>query len=812
MKRAIFLIFVLFVCMSVGAFEEERTFKVMNAADGLADNSAQIVKCTKTGRIIISTIGNLNFYDGNSFTHVNTRADFQYPLPLYRGNYHLYFDRNHHIWLKNTNYVTCLDLMSESFITNVDSVFEAMGCPETVLDMFVDSHGCAWFLTEKGLHNQYTEKSFSIMRDHALQDMDVSGQQLLMFYDNGEEVAVDTLTGMISHRTKAYEWETAEKYGKSSVLQPFGDGFYQVRNGDKESVLLFFNVKKHEWTTVKEFPYHLNNIKLRDSLLYLPSEYGYWVYDIRKDDFYHQELITLNNGNTLWTDCNTLEFDRQGGMWIGSEVRGVFYGRPMPVPFKAYPWSDPKAMEYARMMDGIQQNIEEFRGKQANCKFIDSRGWTWIGTTTGLCLQRPMSNNVELFTRRNGLNNNVIHSIIEDEDHNIWVATSCGISFLFIDNDKVYFINNFTEDDNVPNETFINCRAIRLPDSTIVMQALDHVVTFRPKNLSLVNSPKPFDLFPKLTRLLVDGDVIQPGVEYDGQQIIDRAVTRVADIYLNSDQTSVSLNFSALNYFRPLQTYYRLRVKGIVNDWIVLSSHNSDLVDEKGMLHLPLIGLKPGDYEVELQVSMFPDVWVHKPYVWRIHVDQPWWQTSGILLAMGFVVLLLVLVNFYYYNRNTRMRDRRQAEEGDIIRKIRLFVERTDAISNEPFAPLKDAEIVSAQSDSQLSQEFIELMVKLVPYVQKHQNHSLTMQKLSQEIGVSVIKLYEVVSSNLYKSPRALSLYMRLQKGADLLTTTDMSVEDIAMACGFYTPNYFIGNFYHSYKQTPNEYRESHKA
>ena len=112
--RTIYLTLLMcFQTLVSGAETRERAFDVINAANGLADNSAQIVACTKTGRMIISTIGNLNFYDGGTFSHIDTHQEFQYPLPSYSGHYHLYFDRRHHIWLKNKYTVTCVDLLQE---------------------------------------------------------------------------------------------------------------------------------------------------------------------------------------------------------------------------------------------------------------------------------------------------------------------------------------------------------------------------------------------------------------------------------------------------------------------------------------------------------------------------------------------------------------------------------------------------------------------------------------------------------------------------------------------------------------------------
>ena len=65
-----------FLLSSLTALAEDSTrdrrFRVINAADGLADNSAQTIKCTFSGRLVVSTIGHINFYDGSGFTHISS--------------------------------------------------------------------------------------------------------------------------------------------------------------------------------------------------------------------------------------------------------------------------------------------------------------------------------------------------------------------------------------------------------------------------------------------------------------------------------------------------------------------------------------------------------------------------------------------------------------------------------------------------------------------------------------------------------------------------------------------------------------------
>ncbi|MBR1485452.1 MAG: helix-turn-helix domain-containing protein, partial [Prevotella sp.] len=805
--------------LSASAADEERVFKVINASNGLSDNSAQQVVCTLTGRLVIAARGNLNFFNGVSFYHIDTHSEYNYQLPQYQGNDHIYFDKLHHLWLKNKYTVTCVDLLQESFVTDVDSVMRhVMGCDNQVLDLFTDSIGHVWLVTEKGLYGVAQKKHYPMLRERSIQDLFVRDSLLLTFYDNGEEVGQDVTSGRTVHRTKAYGWEDGEKYSKSSVLLPFGDGLYQIRNGDQESILLHFDLKTLQWSVVMHLPYHMNNMAVdRDGqMLYIVTSYGYWTYHLQTKELRHVEQLTFASGQKQLVSCNSVAFDRQGGLWIATDKRGMLYARPAAARFTTYTWDQPEARRYAEMMDNLSQNITEFNGKQANCMYTDSRGWTWFGTTKGLYMYETPQSEPMVFSKTNGLLNNVIHAVVEDSEHNVWVSTSCGISCILFEKGRPVFVNSFNEDDNVPNESFSNNKALRLDDGTIVMQALDHVVHFDPRDFGKVNKHWPMVLYPKMVKVLVNGHDVRPGEELDGNVVIDRAITRAYDIWLNADQNTVSLTFTGLNYLRPLQTYYRVKVTGpgIRDEEKVYSYYNGGgTVDSRGQFHLPLVSLKPGEYTVQVQVSMFPNEWPAKAVTWTIHVNQPWWRTTGVYMVLSLILIGLLVANFYYFSQNTKMRARRNNQEGDTIRKIKSFVDTCEGFSKEVLEPTPDEIYGTDEGESRkLQPEFIEIMQKLIPFVQQHKNGSLSMNQLSKAAQVDIVELYDVISTNLYKSPRQLSIVTRLQDSIRLLTETDMSIEEIAQECGFYTPNYYIGNFFHKYKMTPGEYREENKA
>lgn len=787
--------------------DPDRIFLSYDASNGLADNSAQSIKVTKTGRMVISTIGHINFYDGDAFVHIDPGNEHVFPLHKYNGHYHLYFDRHHHLWVKDKRQVTCVDLTVESFIKNVGAVIKEMGMTKQVDDMFGDINNNMWFLSGNTLYGTDDKKEFKLRHAAELQDVDVYNKKLhLQFYANGVVSVYDMEKNRFLCDIPALTSDDTLRYSDSSVILPDSNLYYQIRNGNKESVLMRLDIEKRQWTTLMRLPYHLNNMVMRDGMLYVASEYGYWVYDVETGDSQHIETVKLSRNRTLQTDINTIAFDRQGGMWLGTERRGILYSRPFRSPFTNYSWNQPEALVYEALLN---KNVTEqtLLPRHVNCQYRDSRGWLWTGLYTGLQLNRPDQQTYTMITEKDGLRNEMIHSIIEDDNHDIWVGTSFGISHLQIVNGKVGHIETYIQSDNVPNESFVNGRVMKQPDGTIIMQSLDHIVVFNPKNL-IQDSLKSFRLAPKLVRVQVNGHQIEPGMELEGKVVIDRAVSRLWEINVDYDQNTLSLVFSGLNFARPIQTYYRVRVQGLFNDWRVYSYTNSrGMVDPKGLLHMQLSALKPGKYVVEVQVSMDPDHFEMRPYHWNINVDEPWWRSTGIYLLLGLILLLLGIANVVLFNKNTRMAMLRNSKENDILRRISNYVKRCDELHEEVLSLANTTD--NTEVGDEENKEFIDAMLLIVPYLHTHSANQVSMRKLAELTGLEVSMLFELLSTNFYQNPRQMVAKLRIQEAAELLRTTKKSVEQIADELKFISPNYFIAAFYHQYRQTPLDYRKS---
>ena len=790
----------------------DRRFRVINAADGLADNSAQTIKCTFSGRLVVSTIGHINFYDGSGFTHISS-GDSRYLLPKYKGHYHLYFDDSHHLWLKDKGMVTCVNMLTEQFVSDIGSIFQAQGVKGHVEDMFVDSSGSIWLVQGNNIYSRHGKVSLPLRKGRVLQDMDISDNIVLLFYDDCQVDVYDIIAKKKLYSTNSLNHEEVKDYQESSVIYKYRNGFFQIRNGNNKALLMWFDLGTRQWTKVLSTDYYLSNMTVKDDVLYIASAYGYWTYDTDSRQIEHYEMIKLTDGRELLTDMNCIEFDRQGGMWIGTEKRGLLYSKYIKSPFNVMTWDNPLSVKYAEMMDKVCTYDMLVKGHRLNCTYKDSRGWIWVGSLNGLYYFKPGQKDSICVKKEDGMVNDVVHSIIEDGKHNIWVSTSNGIVGLVIKNGKVTFVNSFINSDGIPAEAFVNGRAMRLDDGTIVMQALDHVVSFNPMKMSIMEGNNIL-LHPKFVRLQVNGTNIFAGTEIDGRVVTEKAVSRLNMIELPSTQNSLSLKFSSLNYFRPIQTYYRYRVSGLQDKWVMLSYYNSrGLVDKNGILHLPLLGLEPGNYMVEVQASMYPGKWTTPPVKVVVRIKEPWWRTTGLTLLISGVFLILIIWNIVIFSGNSRLKMKRNVSEVELFRRIDGFISRAEScrMEKQTHRSVND-ESEDVTSGADLDKDAVELLMELVPYSRNGKLDHNVLVQLAMKKRIKLTDIYDIITNNIFRSPALLTMAMLLEKASRDLIESGMTVEEIAEKNNFASPNYFIAMFFRRYGMTPLQWRSEGKG
>lgn len=86
---------------------------------------------------------------------------------------------------------------------------------------------------------------------------------------------------------------------------------------------------------------------------------------------------------------------------------------------------------------------------------------------------------------------------------------------------------------------------------------------------------------------------------------------------------------------------------------------------------------------------------------------------------------------------------------------------------------------------------------------------SLTIQQIAEELGVSYSNFRKLFKEYTGLSPATYQQDLRLQRAKELLTTTDISIKEIAYRLNFESPDYFSTKFKAKTGRRPSELRNS---
>ena len=99
-------------------------------------------------------------------------------------------------------------------------------------------------------------------------------------------------------------------------------------------------------------------------------------------------------------------------------------------------------------------------------------------------------------------------------------------------------------------------------------------------------------------------------------------------------------------------------------------------------------------------------------------------------------------------------------------------------------------------------------MQPVLAYAAAHLDEDVSLATLARQAGLSTFHLQRVFSATIGETPKQLTLRLRLGRAAVLLITSDDSILDVALDCGFQSHEAFIRAFRRRFGITPSAYRD----
>ena len=272
-----------------------------------------------------------------------------------------------------------------------------------------------------------------------------------------------------------------------------------------------------------------------------------------------------------------------------------------------------------------------FCSNEIRCIYRDTKGRMWVGTSgSGLNLCEPEDNyrslKYEHYGTSEGLVNDVIQSILGDNNGNLWVATEYGISKFNPTNHSFenYFFSSYTLG-NVYSE---NSACVGV-DGKLLFGTNYGLLVIDPDKIqdSETFSPVVF------TDLHVNGTQINPTM---GDSPLKQSLAYSDEITLKYFQNSFLIDFSTFDYSDSGRTKYMYWLENYDKGWSTPSPLN----------FASFKYLNPGTYVLHVKSCNGAGVWNESETTLKIVIVPPFWKTNWAML--GYVLLLIVTLYFTF--------------------------------------------------------------------------------------------------------------------------------------------------------------------
>jgi signal transduction histidine kinase/ligand-binding sensor domain-containing protein len=355
-------------------------------------------------------------------------------------------------------------------------------------------------------------------------------------------------------------------------------------------------------------------------------------------------ILHCTQGGDMWVGWG---FQRGGGFKLGRFRGGVYQ------PFSAVEGFHGKHVHaIAEALDGAvwigtdEGELFEFRdGKfvphasgdepsvgRIHALHFDTRGGLWIGSERGLVLYEKGQS--RRFTRAEGLPDDLITQMLEDDYGRLWLCSRRGFFSVSIEElrhlpataNRRVIATTFGKDEGLPgisSPTGGQPMSWKARDGRLWFVTNRGVVGFDPKTSFPLRSPPTV----YIDETLIDGKTVSGGAALD----------------VPAGSHRVEFRFVALNYSAPGKVRMRHQLVGFDQDWIETEAERS----------AAYVRLPPGHYIMRVIASNQDGQWNNVGASLAVTVAPAWWQTWWWRLGgfFAFTGAVAALARYFFLRR-----------------------------------------------------------------------------------------------------------------------------------------------------------------
>lgn len=296
-----------------------------------------------------------------------------------------------------------------------------------------------------------------------------------------------------------------------------------------------------------------------------------------------------------------------------------------------------------------------------NCIYQDSEGFIWVGTEFGLNKVQPNIDSIiarnngfyneglfkeikfKRFKTTDGLSNNAVKSILEDNKKRLWLGTGNGISIVDMSTNNIFNLGYL---EGIQEGNFIENSCTKTDDGTMCFGGEKGLNIFNPDSISFKEKPNR----TIINELQIFNKIVSVGSIHRGRVILNQAIEETKKIELSYKDKIISIGFVAVDFEHPNEIKYFYKLDGFDINWIQAGSENS----------VTYTKLLPGDYNFKVKAKNINCQWTEETNL-IINVSTPFWATW--LFRILIMIVGAYFIAFYVrFRLNSIKRQKKKLE------------------------------------------------------------------------------------------------------------------------------------------------------
>ncbi len=279
----------------------------------------------------------------------------------------------------------------------------------------------------------------------------------------------------------------------------------------------------------------------------------------------------------------------------------------------------------------------------------------WIGTNRGLnkvvLTDSAEGNTGKLrfinYTEKDGLPNNLVYGILEDDIGNLWLSTNKGISRFDPVNET---FRNYDKSDGLQGNEFNFNSYYKSDNGEMFFGCKTGLTSFYPDSIAdNIQAPNivltDFRLFNKPVAVMPDS------IDHRDKFYLAKNISYLDTLELSYKENVFSFEFAALDYQNPGKNKYAYMMEGFDKNWTQTNA------DERRVTYT---NLDPGEYTFRVKGSNNDEYWNEAGKALVVIITPPWWATTW--AYSGYIIIILLIVYAIWRFQLSRIRLRHTAE------------------------------------------------------------------------------------------------------------------------------------------------------